>query len=87
MGGGNGAKSAAKRAKVQAKLAKEGKKKGSQLDAQKSQPMTTCKKCYTQFPQTTRELELRTHCDNKHKEFGFEQAFPDWGKKEEKKSS
>jgi len=79
MGGGNGCKSAAKREKNLAKLQAD-KKKGSQLAAQKNQPMRVCKKCFTTFPMTSREPELRTHCDNRHPDFGFEQSFPDYGK-------
>lgn len=41
MGGGNGCKSAAKREKNAAKMAKV---KGSQLGAVKAQPMRICKK-------------------------------------------
>jgi len=77
MGGGNGCKSAAKREK---NMAKQQKQKGSQLDAQKQQKMRICKKCYTQFPYTAKEPELRTHCENRHADFGFEKAFPDYGK-------
>lgn len=134
MGGGNGCKSAAKREKNQAKLAKA---KGSQLGAVKAQAVSTtqhrhdddttprarnttttmarvhelivsrlplfpsssrllpclvvssllvlsqmriCKKCYTQYPYTAKEPELRTHCENKHPDFKFEQSFPDYGK-------
>jgi len=79
MGGGNGCKSAAKREKNAAKAAKE-KKATSQSAAIKSQPMRICKKCFTQFPLTAREPELRLHCENKHDTFPFEQAFPDFGK-------
>jgi len=82
MGGGNGCKSAAKREKNLAKAAKA-KKAGSQSSAQKNQPMRICKRCFTQFPMTAREPELRSHCENKHEEFKFEQAFPAFN--EEKK--
>jgi len=37
-------------------------------------------RCYTQYPFTAKEPELRAHCDNKHPDFKFEQAFPDYGK-------
>ena len=77
MGGGNGCKSAAKREK---NLAKQAKVKGSQLGAVKAQPMRICKKCYTQYPYTAKEPELRSHCENKHPDFKFEQSFPDFGK-------
>jgi len=76
MGGGNGCKSAAKREKNAIKNAAG--KKGSQLEAQKSQKMRICKKCYTQYPYTAKEPELRTHCENKHPDFKFEQSFPDF---------
>ena len=79
MGGGNGCKSAAKREKNAIKLAKS-KNSGSQLGAQKEQKMRICKKCYTQYPFTAKEPELRTHCENKHPDFKFEQSFPDFGK-------
>ena len=46
--------------------------------------MRICKRCFTTFPYTAREPELRAHCDNKHAEFKFEQAFPDYGKEEQK---
>jgi len=83
MGGGNGCKSAAKREKNLAKLQKAGKKT-SQKDALKNQPMRICKRCFTTFPYTAREPELRSHCENKHAEFKFEQSFPDYGKEEKK---
>jgi hypothetical protein len=38
--------------------------------------------CCSQYPYTAKEPELRTHCDNKHPDFKFEQAFPDYGKEE-----
>jgi len=79
MGGGNGCKSAAKREKNQAKAAKA-KKAGAPSMPQK---MRICKRCFTQFPFTSREPELRAHCDNKHEDFKFEQAFPDFGKESE----
>jgi len=78
MGGGNGCKSAAKREKNAAK-AGAAKKKISQNDALKNQPMRVCKKCFTAFPMTSREPELRTHCDNKHPDVKFEQSFPLFG--------
>jgi len=84
MGGGNGCKSAAKREKNLAKAQKA--KKGSNLAAVKAQPMRICKKCFTQFPFTAREPELRTHCENKHGDFPFEQSFPNYGKEDEQKA-
>lgn len=78
MGGGNGCKSAAKREKNQAKATAA--KKGSQNGAIKSQPMRICKKCYTQFPLTSKEPELKKHIEAKHPDVGFEASFPDYGK-------
>jgi len=75
MGGGNGCKSAAKREKNAEKAAKAAKK-GSQLNAVATQKMRICKKCYTQYPYTAKEPELRSHCENKHPDFKFEQSFP-----------
>ena len=46
--------------------------------------MRICKRCFTSFPMTSREPELRAHCENKHADFKFEQAFPDYGKEEQK---
>lgn len=83
MGGGNGCKSAAKREKNQAKAAIEAKKKAG---PPKAQPMRICKRCFTQFPYTTKEPLLRVHCQDKHPDFTFETSFPDYGKEEEKKN-
>jgi len=82
MGGGNGCKSAAKREKNAAKQAKAAKG-GSQLQAQRTQAMRICKKCYTQYPMTAKEPELKAHCESKHADFGIDKAFPDFGKAEE----
>jgi len=76
MGGGNGCKSAAKREKNAAKAAKA--KKGAAPS--KPQAMQVCKRCFTQFPMTAREPELQSHCENKHPDFKFAMAFPDYGK-------
>merc|ERR1719210_3296655 len=79
MGGGNGQKSAAARARNQAKAAKN-KKKTSNLAALKNQPKVQCKRCLATFGTTTQKAELEKHCDNKHKAFDFKFSFPDYGK-------
>lgn len=80
MGGGNGQKSAAARARNQVKAAKF-KKKTSNLNSLKNQPMLKCKRCLQIFSVTTQKSELERHCENKHKAHGFATSFPDYGKK------
>merc|ERR1712025_669820 len=82
MGGGNGQKSAAARARNQLKAAKN-KKKTSNLQSLKNQPMIKCKRCMQTFSTTTQKSELERHCENKHSKYNFEFSFPDYGKKKE----
>lgn len=79
MGGGNGQKSAAARARNQLKAAKN-KKKTSNLAALKAQPKVQCKRCLATFGATTQKAELEKHCNNKHKAFDFKFSFPNFGK-------
>merc|ERR1712130_715422 len=79
MGGGNGQKSAAARARNQLKAAKK-KNKKSNLESLKNQPMIKCKRCLQTFSATTQQSELERHCENKHKAYGFKTSFPTFGK-------
>lgn len=74
MGGGNAQKSAAKRAKNQAKEKKKGA--GSQLKVNASANTIVCKVCYNSFMCTASATILAEHAKNKH-EKTLTQCFPD----------
>ncbi|KAG2493693.1 hypothetical protein HYH03_008207 [Edaphochlamys debaryana] len=74
MGGGNGQKSAMRRAKKLEELA--GANKGSQLKANAQSMTIKCNICMTAFVCTTSEKLLREHWENKHPKQPIEQAFP-----------
>eukprot|EP00878_Enallax_costatus_P001131 GHUV01001268.1.p1 GENE.GHUV01001268.1~~GHUV01001268.1.p1 ORF type:complete len:102 (+),score=15.99 GHUV01001268.1:121-426(+) len=75
MGGGNGQKSATKRARNLEKLEKP---KGSQLKSNAAAMTLKCQVCLTQFICTSKEQQLKDHQENKHPKSTFEQCFPGW---------
>ncbi|KAF8060025.1 hypothetical protein HT031_004963 [Scenedesmus sp. PABB004] len=75
MGGGNGQKSATKRARNAEKLKEP---KGSQLKANAAALTMKCSVCLTTFICTSKEQQLKDHQENKHPKSTFEQCFPDY---------
>mmetsp|Transcript_23671 Transcript_23671/g.60456 ORF Transcript_23671/g.60456 Transcript_23671/m.60456 type:complete len:80 (-) Transcript_23671:291-530(-) len=74
MGGGNGAKSATKRARAMEKAAKA--PAGSQLKDNAASLTIACKICLQTFVCTTTEKVLRDHWENRHPKQEFFAAFP-----------
>ncbi|KAK1924974.1 At2g23090 like protein [Papiliotrema laurentii] len=75
MGGGNGAKSQAKRERN----AKEaGKGPSSQLKSNAAAQSIQCDVCKQTFQSTTKKPMLQQHLDNKHSGKSFVDAFPKW---------
>lgn len=74
MGGGNGQKSAMKRAK---KLEQDqAANKGSQLKQNAAAMNLKCAICLQTFVCTTAESLLRQHAENKHPKNDFFESFP-----------
>mmetsp|Transcript_32922 Transcript_32922/g.72724 ORF Transcript_32922/g.72724 Transcript_32922/m.72724 type:complete len:81 (-) Transcript_32922:473-715(-) len=76
MGGGNGQKSAMKRAKNQEKLAKLAGGGGSQLKVNAQAQTIKCHVCLSTFVCTSSEAKLKEHSDNKHPTKDFYECFP-----------
>ncbi|KAG2444437.1 hypothetical protein HXX76_001190 [Chlamydomonas incerta] len=74
MGGGNGQKSAMRRAKKLEEAA--GANKGSQLKQNQASMTIKCNVCMTVFVCTTTEKLLREHAENKHPKSPIEACFP-----------
>ncbi|GLC46143.1 hypothetical protein PLESTM_001831900 [Pleodorina starrii] len=74
MGGGNGQKSAMRRAKKLEEM--QGSNKGSQLKTNAASMTIKCNICMTAFVCTTSEKLLREHWENKHPKQPIEAAFP-----------
>ena len=85
MGGGNGQKSAAARAKKEAKMKKKGSKVSVKFDkkAQKAQHGYKCSVCMQTFIITAKERSLREHVTARHSDKKnprtFKQCFPNFG--------
>ncbi|MBW0483650.1 hypothetical protein O181_023365 [Austropuccinia psidii MF-1] len=75
MGGGNGAKAAQKRERLNAKAA--GSTAKSQLKVNEAAKNIQCKVCFQTFLQTSREPALKEHAENKHKK-NLVDCFPTW---------
>lgn len=75
MGGGNGQKSATKRARNLEKLAKAAKG-GSQLKANAAAMNIICQVCRSSFLCTSTKAKLTEHVEGKHAKITFEQCFP-----------
>merc|ERR1719262_275659 len=85
MGGGNGQKSAAARARKQEKLKKQKSAKSTKYDSkvQSDQKAFKCKICMQTFMVTAKKPVLEAHVTSKHSgktAKTFEQCFPDFGK-------
>lgn len=74
MGGGNAAKSAAKRMKAVQQAAKSAA--GSQLKQNEAAKSVACKICLQTFVVTSAEKVLRDHWENRHPKSDFYDAFP-----------
>lgn len=83
MGGGNGAKSHAKREANAKKLAGPS---GSQLKVNQASMNIICQVCRQTFMLTTKSPELTQHADNKHKKTQDE-CFPGFVEQVSKKSA
>jgi hypothetical protein len=75
MGGGNGQKSAAARAKNLAQASAVGV--GSQLKSNQSSMSIKCAICMQTFMCTSTEVKLKEHSENKHPKETFFRCFPD----------